>query len=166
MHNPSDLKADGLSAKNRITVALHGLTKTGQKEIRKMLPGLISWDFCCHIGTAGPEFGINNMKAWSHPASYKRFMLGIFPWHTLSLLLPNEHRWNAYLSVSIILWLQCAHLPMAPSSKIMHHVTELKASQSGCLNMTMSSLKFAFMFYGLYLTLSNLFLHGAAFRSV
>ncbi len=72
---------------------------------------------------------------------------GIFSWHTLGPLVPIEHCLNAtaYLSivadhVSIPLWLQCTHLLMATSSRIMHHVTKLKSSQTGFLNMTMSSL--------------------------
>ncbi len=40
----------------------------------------------------------------------------------------------------IPLWLQCSHLLVATSSRIMHHVTKLKSSQTGFLNMTMSSL--------------------------
>ncbi len=36
--------------------------------------------------------------------------------------------------------LQCTHLLMATSSRIMHHVTKPKSSQSGFLNMTMSSV--------------------------
>ncbi len=36
--------------------------------------------------------------------------------------------------------LQCTNFLMATSSRIMHHVTKLKSSQTGFLNMTMSSL--------------------------
>ncbi len=42
--------------------------------------------------------------------------------------------------MSIPLWLQCTHLLMATSSRIMHHVTKLKSFHTGFLNMTMSSL--------------------------
>ncbi len=35
---------------------------------------------------------------------------------------------------------QCTHLLMVTSSRIMHHVKKLKSSQTGFLNMTMSSL--------------------------
>ena len=28
----------------------------------------MSLDFCCDIQTVGSEFGLNNMKAWIHPA--------------------------------------------------------------------------------------------------
>ncbi len=42
--------------------------------------------------------------------------------------------------MSIPLWLQCTYLLLATSSRIMLHVTELKSSQTGFLNMTMSSL--------------------------
>ncbi len=37
--------------------------------------------------------------------------------------------------MSIRLWLQCTHLLMATSSRIIHHVTKLKSSQTGFLNM-------------------------------
>ncbi len=56
---------------------------------------------------------------------------GIFSWHTLG---PLVH------PLSIPLWLQCTHLLMSTSSRIMHHVTKLKSSQTGFLNMTMCSL--------------------------
>ncbi len=71
---------------------------------------------------------------------------GIFSWHTLSPLVPITDLLytTAYLgmllTMSIPLWLQCTHLLMANSSRIMHHVTKLKSSQTGFLNMTMSSL--------------------------
>ncbi len=48
--------------------------------------------------------------------------------------------WVLLLNMSIPLWQQCTHLLMATSSRIMHHVTKLKSSQTGFLNMTMSSL--------------------------
>ncbi len=51
------------------------------------------------------------------------------------------HRWRKFWeSVQLSCWLQCTHLLMATSSRIMHHVTKLKSSQIGFLNMTMSSL--------------------------
>ncbi len=71
---------------------------------------------------------------------------GIFSWHTLGPLVPIEHCLNATAYLSIVadhvipLWLQCTHLLMATSSRIMHRVTKLKSSQTGFLNMTMSSL--------------------------
>ncbi len=46
--------------------------------------------------------------------------------------------WVLLLTMSIPLWLQCTHLLMATSSRIMHHVTKPKSSQTGFLNMTMS----------------------------
>ncbi len=71
----------------------------------------------------------------------------ILSWHTLGPLVPIEHRfkqpqptWVLLLTMSIPLWLQCTHLLMATSSRITHHVTKLKSSQTGFLNMTMSSL--------------------------
>ncbi len=70
---------------------------------------------------------------------------GIFSWHTLGSLVPIEHRLNAIawvllLTMSIPLCLQCTHLLIATSSRIMLHVTKLKSSQTGFLNMTVSSL--------------------------
>ncbi len=71
---------------------------------------------------------------------------GIFSWHTLGPLVPIEHRLNTTANLSIVadhvhpFRLQCTHLLMATSSRIMHHVTKLKSSQTGFLNMTMSSL--------------------------
>ncbi len=32
-------------------------------------------DFCCDIQMVGSEFGVNNMKAWIHPALSQRFRL-------------------------------------------------------------------------------------------
>ncbi len=69
---------------------------------------------------------------------------GIFSWHTLGPLEPIEHRLNAtaYLSIVAVhpFMTTVYHLLMATSSRIMHHVTKLKSSQTGFLNMTMSSL--------------------------
>ncbi|MDF4280576.1 hypothetical protein P3371_24365 [Vibrio parahaemolyticus] len=39
----------------------------------KTLPGLMSLDFCCHIQMVESEFGVNNMKAWIHPALYQQW---------------------------------------------------------------------------------------------
>ncbi len=68
---------------------------------------------------------------------------GIFSWHTLGPLVPIEHRLNATVYLS---W-PCPSLydysvpsSDATSSRIMYHVTKLKSSQTGFLNMTMSSL--------------------------
>ncbi len=71
---------------------------------------------------------------------------GIFSWHTLGLLAPIEHSLNATVYLSIV----ADHVhpfitTVYPSSngyfsRIMHHVTKLKSSQTGFLNMTTSSL--------------------------
>ncbi len=71
---------------------------------------------------------------------------GIFSWHTLGLLVPIEHRLNTTAYLSIVA--DHVHPFMttvypssdATSSRIMLHVTKLKSSQTGFLNMTMSSL--------------------------
>ncbi len=71
---------------------------------------------------------------------------GIFSWHTLGPLVPIEHRLNATVYQSIvaehILPFMTTVYPSsdATSSRIMQHVTKLKSSQTGFLNMTMSSL--------------------------
>ncbi len=44
-------------------------------EDRKMLPGLMSLDFCCDIQMVGSKYGVKNMKAWIHPALSQRFRL-------------------------------------------------------------------------------------------
>ncbi len=72
-------------------------------------------------------------------------MWGIFSWHTLVPLVPIEHRLNATVYLSIVAdhvhpFMTTVYLLMATSSRIMHHVTKLKSSQTGFLNMTMSSL--------------------------
>ncbi len=69
----------------------------------------------------------------------------IFSWHTLDRLEPIEHRLNATAYASIVAdhvhpFMTTVYLLMATSSRIMHHVTKLKSSQTGFLNMTMSSL--------------------------
>ncbi len=71
---------------------------------------------------------------------------GIFSWHTLGALVPIEHRLNATVYLSIVadhvhpFMTTVYHLLMTTSSRIMHHVTKLKSSQTGFLNMKISSL--------------------------
>ncbi len=71
---------------------------------------------------------------------------GIFSWHSLGPLVPIEHRLNVTGYLSIVA--DHVHPFMTtvyPSSdatfcRIVHHVTKLKSSQTGFLNMTMCSL--------------------------
>ncbi len=68
---------------------------------------------------------------------------GIFSWHTLVPLVSIEHRLNATVYLSIVA--DHVHPFMttssdATSSRIMHHVTQLKSSQTVFLNITLSSL--------------------------
>ncbi len=73
-------------------------------------------------------------------------MWGIFSWHTLGILVPIEHGLNAAVYLRFVadhvhpFMTTVTHLLMATSSRIMHRVTKLKSSQTGFLNMTMSSL--------------------------
>ncbi len=62
-----------LSAKNRkqFTPAHQNWTI----EDWKMLPGLMSLDFCCDIQMVGSEFCAKNMKAWIYPAVSQWFRL-------------------------------------------------------------------------------------------
>ncbi len=70
----------------------------------------------------------------------------MFSWHTLDPLVPIEHRLNttAYLSIvadHVHPFMTTVYLSSDGFfSRTMHHVTKLKSSQTGFLNMTMSSL--------------------------
>ncbi len=70
----------------------------------------------------------------------------MFSWHTLGPFVPIEHCLNATAYLSIVVdhvhsfMTTVYHLLMTTSSRIMHHVTKLKSSQTGFLNMEMSSL--------------------------
>ncbi len=113
---------------------------------------LMSLDFCCNIQMIESEFGVKNMKAWIHPALSQRFRLVVVVWwcggYFLGTLciVPIEHRLNATVYLSIVadhvLPFMTTVYPSSDttSSRIMHHVTKLKSSQTGFLNMTMSSL--------------------------
>ncbi len=92
-----------------------------------------SMDPSCLVSTV--QAGRGDVKGW-----------GIFYWHTLGLLVPIEHCLNttAYLSIvadHVHPFMSTVYPSSdATSSRIMHHVTKLKSSQTGFLNMTMSSL--------------------------
>ncbi len=66
---------------------------------------------------------------------------GIFSWHTLGPLVPIEHRLYTTDYLSIVsdhvhpFMTTVYHLLMVTSSRIMQHVTKLKSSQTGFLNM-------------------------------
>ncbi len=92
-----------------------------------------SMDPSCLVST-GPAGG-GGVMVW-----------GIYSWHTLCPLVPIEQRFNTTVYLSIVddhvhpFMTTVYHLLMTTSSRIMHHVTKLKSSQTGFLNMTMSSL--------------------------
>ncbi len=110
----------------------------------------MSLDFCCDIQMVGSEFGIKIMDPSCLVSTVHGgggvMVWGIFSWHTLGPLVPIEHSLNATAYLSIVadhvhpFMTTVYHLLMATSSRIMHHVTKLKSSQTGFLNMTMSSL--------------------------
>ncbi|KAG8554186.1 hypothetical protein GDO81_003707 [Engystomops pustulosus] len=87
----------------------------------------MSLDFCCDIRMVGSEFGVNNMKVWIHPALYQRFRLVVVV------------SWCGEYFLGT-LWAPCTQHLMATFSRIMRHVITLESSQTGFLNMTMSSL--------------------------
>ncbi len=73
------------------------------------------------------------------------FVCGVFSWYTLDPLVPIEYCLNATVYLSIVDHVHPFMTTVYPSSdatssRIMHHVTKLKSSQIGILNMTMSSL--------------------------
>lgn len=87
------------------------------------------------------EFGVNNMKehlvSIVHAAAVAIWQM--FSWDTLDLLVPTDHHLNA-VSMSILLRRQSTHLLMDASSRITNHVTNLKSSQTGFVNIPVSSL--------------------------
>ncbi len=93
-----------------------------------------SMDTTCLVSTV--QAGGGGVMVW-----------GIFSWHTFGPLVPIEHCLNSTVYLSIVadhvhpfMTTVYTYLLMAISSRIMHHVTKLKSSQTGFLNMTMSSL--------------------------
>ncbi len=92
-----------------------------------------SMDPSCLVSTV--QAGAGGVMVW-----------GIFSWHTLGPLVPIKHHLNTTAYQSIVA--EHVHPFMttvypssdATSSRIMHHVTKLRSSQTGFLNMTMSSL--------------------------
>ncbi len=79
---------------------------------------------------------------------------GIISWHTLGPLVPIKHCLNATAYLSIVA--DHVHPFMATvypssdatSSRIMHHVTKLKSSQTGFLNMTIQLSTFGMWWNG------------------
>jgi len=130
--------------------SLQELTKIGQLKTGKMLPGLMSPDFCWDISDGrvriwckqnenmDPSCLVTTVQAGGGGV----MVLGMFSWHTLGPLVPIVPwpTWAFFLTMSIHLWPPCTHPLMATSSRIMHYVTKLDSFQIGFLNMTMSSL--------------------------
>ncbi len=114
----------------------------------------MSLDFFCDIQIVESQFGRKEHESMDPSCLVSMFqagvggvmVCGIFSWHSLGPLVPIEHRLNTTAYLSIVA--DHVHLFMttvypssdATSSSIMHHVTKLKSSQTGFLNMTMSSL--------------------------
>ncbi len=112
----------------------------------------MSLDFCWNIQMVGWELGVKNMKAWiiltclnGSGCWWCNGLGDIFLAH-FGPLVPIEHRLNATVYLSIVAdhihpFMTTVYSSSdATSSRIMHHVTKLKSSQTGFLNMTMSSL--------------------------
>ncbi len=90
--------------------------------------------------TMDPSFLVSMVQAGGGGV----MMLGIIYWHTLGPLVQIEHCLNATAYLSIVadhvhpFITTVYHLLMATSSRIMHHVTKLKSSQTSFLNMKIS----------------------------
>ncbi len=72
-------------------------------------------------------------------------MWGIFSWHTLGPLVPIEHYLNTTFYLSIVAdhvhpFMTSVYPSSDGYSRIIHHVTKLKLSQTGFLNIIMGSL--------------------------
>ncbi len=108
-----------------------------------------SWFLLPH-SDVGSEFGVKNMKAWIILPCLNGsgwwwcngvgdVVLAHFgPLSTNWASFKHQSTWVLLLTI-IPLWLQCT-IFWCTSSRIMHSVTKLKSSQTGFLNMTMSSL--------------------------
>ncbi len=92
-----------------------------------------SMDASCLVSTVQAAGGGGGVMVW-----------GIFSWHTLGPLVPIEYHLNTTADLSIVADLVHPFMTTvypssdAASSRIMHHA--VKSSQTGFLNMTMSSL--------------------------
>ncbi len=109
----------------------------------------MSLDLCCDIQMVGSEFGVKNMKESILPClngSGWRWGCNGVGDIFLAHFVPIEHCLNATAYLSIVAdhvhpFITTVYLSSdATSSRIMHHVTKLKSSQTGFLNMKMSSL--------------------------
>ncbi len=70
------LKQMGYSSRRPHRVLL--LSAKNRKQRLQFAQAHQNWtieDFCCNIQMVGSEFGVNNMKAWIHPALSQRFRL-------------------------------------------------------------------------------------------
>ncbi len=112
-----------------------------------------SLDFCCDIQMVGfriwrkehesmdPSYLVSTVQAGGGGV----MVWEIFSWHSLGPLVPIEHHLIATAYLNIVpdhvhpFITTVYHLLMTTSSRIMLHVTKLKSSQTGFLNMTMSS---------------------------
>ncbi len=103
----------------------------------------MSLDFCCSIQMVRSEFGANNMKAWIHPALCQWFCwwcngVDIFLPHfgPLSSWALFKHRSFSIVADHVHPFMTTVYPTFC---RIMHHVTMLKSSQLGFLNMPVSS---------------------------
>ncbi len=88
-------------------------------------------DPCCIVSTV--QAGGGGVMVWE-----------VFSWHTLGPFVPIEHRLNATAYLSIVadhvdLFMSTVY-PSSDGYLQQGYVTKLKSSQTGFLNMTMSSL--------------------------
>jgi len=116
---------------------LQELTKIGQLKTGKMLPGLMSLNFCWDIQMVESEFGINRMRTCYHCVGWWCNGVGdVFLGHFRPLSanwasfkyhgLPEHCFW-----LSIPLWPPFTHPLMATYGRIMHHVAKLESFRIG-----------------------------------
>lgn len=69
-------------------------------------------DFCCDICMIATEFGVNDVKAWIHPACDGVILWGTFFWETLGSSGTNVHCFNSTACLRVVaqhVYDQCTH---------------------------------------------------------
>jgi len=122
--------------------------KLDNRRLKKTLSGLISLDFCWDIQVVGSEFGVKNMKAWIilpclNGSGWWWWCNGVGVIF-LAHFGPLSTNWASFKLHSLLeyccwpcpsLYDYSVPIFWCTSSRIMHHVTKLKSSQTGFLNM-------------------------------
>lgn len=104
----------------------------------------------CHLSLPQPTCLVPFLTCTRLPNSHLFFVFNqapLFKSSSHSLLhsrlnhtVMTQSTWVLLLTMSIPLWLRCTDILMITSSKVTHHVTMLKSSQTSFLKMAMSPL--------------------------